>query len=169
MGLFLSRSFRTPAHLYPSSVSLFDPKAVSSSRPALGPCRRAQKLSKVGRRANLVACSALARPYLDSFEHDDTLGAVGVAIRGGARFRARINRATTLYPVGPRTRTMMQPCASAAKLRSGGPILFLGMTAMAQTGTRHLESSSATRHKRTGWAKTVGCLLRPPVIMRDAE
>jgi hypothetical protein len=24
---------------------------------------------------NLVACSALARPYLDSFEHDGTLGA----------------------------------------------------------------------------------------------
>jgi hypothetical protein len=39
---------------------------------------------------------------------------------------------------------MMQPCASAAKLRSGGPILFLGITAMAQTGTRHLEPSSAT-------------------------
>ena len=53
---------------------------------------------------------------------------------------------------------MMQPCASAAKLRSGGPILFLGITAMAQTGTRHLESSSATRHKRTDWAETVGCL-----------
>jgi hypothetical protein len=34
---------------------------------------------------------------------------------------------------------MMQPCASAAKLRSGGPILFLGITAMAQTGTRHLD------------------------------
>jgi hypothetical protein len=76
----------------------------------------------------------------------------------GARFRARINRATTLYPVGPRTRTMMQPCASAAKLRSGGPILFLGITARAQTGTRHLEPSSTTRHKRTDWAETVGCL-----------
>src|SRR5450631_4265613 len=30
---------------------------------------------------------------------------------------------------------MMQPCASAAKLRSGGPILPLGMTAMGQLGT----------------------------------
>ena len=53
----------------------------------------------------------------------------------GARFRARINRATTLYSVGPRTRTMMQPCASAAKLRGGGPILPLGMTAMSHLGT----------------------------------
>ena len=30
---------------------------------------------------------------------------------------------------------MMQPCASAAKLRGGGPILFLGTKAMAQAGT----------------------------------
>src|SRR6476660_2854488 len=30
---------------------------------------------------------------------------------------------------------MMQPCASAAKLRSGGPILPLGMTAMSHLGT----------------------------------
>jgi len=44
----------------------------------------------------------------------------------GARYRARFNRATTLYPVGPRTRTMMQSCASAAKLRGGGPILRNG-------------------------------------------
>src|SRR6266705_2876377 len=60
MGLYLSRSFGTPAHLYPSSVSLFDPKAVSSSRSALRPCRRAQELSKVGRRTNLAAFSAFA-------------------------------------------------------------------------------------------------------------
>ena len=30
---------------------------------------------------------------------------------------------------------MMQPCASAAKLRGGGPILPLGMTAMSHLGT----------------------------------
>ena len=41
---------------------------------------------KVGRRAKLAACSELARPYLDSFEHDGTLGAIGMTIRGGARF-----------------------------------------------------------------------------------
>ena len=45
----------------------------------------------------------------------------------GARVRARIYRATTLYSVGPRTRTMMQSCASVAKLRSGGPILCYGV------------------------------------------
>src|SRR6516164_8893491 len=45
----------------------------------------------------------------------------------GARVRARIYRATTLYSVGPRTRTMMQSYASVAKLRSGGPILCYGV------------------------------------------
>ena len=37
-------------------------------------------------------------------------------------------RATTLYSVDRRRfQTMMQPCASAAKLRSGGPILHHGL------------------------------------------
>ena len=44
---------------------------------------------KVGRRTNLATGSAVARPYLDSFEHDGTLGAIGMTIRGGARVRAR--------------------------------------------------------------------------------
>jgi hypothetical protein len=34
---------------------------------------------------------------------------------------------------------------------------------------RHLEPSSATRHKRKGWAETVGCLVRPSVMVRNAE
>jgi len=89
--------------------------------PQQGQGRRAQGAVKVGRRTNLSICFALARPYLDSFEHDGTLGAVGMTIGKGARFRARINRATTLYSVGPRTRTMMQSCASAAKLRAADP------------------------------------------------
>jgi hypothetical protein len=52
----------------------------------------------------------------------------------GARFRARFNRATTLYPAGPKTRTTMQSCASAAKLRSGGPILPVGVKAKGHVG-----------------------------------
>jgi hypothetical protein len=34
---------------------------------------------------------------------------------GSPLFRARVNRAATLYPAGPKTRTMMQPCASASE------------------------------------------------------
>ena len=37
---------------------------------------------KVGRRTNLSACSALARPDLDGSEHDGTLDAIGTTIRG---------------------------------------------------------------------------------------
>ena len=37
--------------------------------------------------------------------------------------------------------TMMQSCASAAKLRGGGPILSVGICAMSTAGSRHLGSS----------------------------
>jgi hypothetical protein len=53
---------------------------------------------------------------------------------------------------------MMQSYASAAKLRSGGPILLFGIESQGNTsGLRHLEPSSATRHQRTARAETVGC------------
>ena len=41
---------------------------------------------KVGRRTNLSECSGHARPHLDGSEHDGTLGAVGMAIRGELAF-----------------------------------------------------------------------------------
>jgi hypothetical protein len=69
----------------------------------------------------------IAKPHLDGFEQDGAAWCGRDDDQRGARFRARFNRATTLYPVGPRTRTMMQSCASAAKLRSGGPILPFGV------------------------------------------
>jgi hypothetical protein len=40
-------------------------------------------------------------------------------------------------------RTMMHTCASAARLRGGGPNLHNGMRAMVSAGPRHLEPSSA--------------------------
>ena len=70
----------------PSSVSLFDLKArFFGPDPSSLTSSRAGAV-KVGRRANLAACSELARPYLDSFEHDDTLGAIGMTIRGEPAF-----------------------------------------------------------------------------------
>jgi hypothetical protein len=127
MGLFLSRSSPERQIFCPSSVSLFDLKArfFVPTRGSLTSSRAGAV--KVGRRAKLAACSELARPYLDSFEHDGTLGAIGMTIRGEPALGRGISRATTLYSVGPRTRTMMQSCASAAKLRSGGPILLFGI------------------------------------------
>jgi hypothetical protein len=44
---------------------------------------------------------------------------------------------------------MMQSCASAAKLRGGGPILHSGLEAMGlASGHRHLGSSSAEPRRR---------------------
>ena len=53
-------------------------------------------------------------------------------------------RATPLYSVGHRDQTMMQSCASAAKLRGGGPILENGAKPWPVSGDRHLGSSAET-------------------------
>ena len=79
---------------------------VRSESPFLRPdpdFTHATRKRGVRRRTNLAACSALARPHLDGFEHDGTAGCGRDDDQRGARFRARFNRATTLYPVGPRT------------------------------------------------------------------
>src|SRR5258708_4214413 len=86
---------------------------------------------KIGRRTNLAACFALARPYLDGFEHDGTLNAVAMTIRGEPAFGARFNRATTLYPVGPRTRTMMHSSIRPAPRRTLFPFTTLCLSAKA--------------------------------------
>src|SRR6266404_8756134 len=86
MGLSLSRGSPEPQIFCPSSVSLFDLKArfFVPTRSSLTSSRAGAV--KVGRRAKLAACSELARPYLDSFEHDGTLGAIGMTIRGEPAF-----------------------------------------------------------------------------------
>jgi hypothetical protein len=63
---------------------------------------------------------------------------------------------------------MMQSCASAAKLRSGGPILPFGLKPRGVSGFRHLEPLSASRHERTR-PKLSGCLQRPPFIVPHAK
>ncbi len=74
------------AHLF-SIVSFF----VRSESRLFVPARTSLALAraeavKVGRRTNLATSSAVARPHLDSFEHDGTLGAIGMTIRGEPAF-----------------------------------------------------------------------------------
>ena len=77
----------------------------------------------------------------------------------GARLGARTNRATCLYSVGPLTRTMMQPCASAAKApRRRTHSTSRHKSHARDAGHHHLEPSSATRHKRANRAEIVMCL-----------
>jgi hypothetical protein len=84
-GFFLSRSSPERQIFCPSSVSLFDLKArfFVPTRGSLTSSRAGAV--KVGRHAD-AACSELARPYLDSSEHDGTLGAIGMTIRGEPGF-----------------------------------------------------------------------------------
>src|SRR5664279_1027431 len=128
-GAFLVKKFKqgSASFLFDLKVCFFVPTVVS-----LTPARA--EAVKVGRCTNLAAYFSLARPHLDGFEHDGTVWCGRDDDQRGARFRARFNRATTLYSAGPRTRTMMQSCASAAKLRSGGPILPVGTKAKGHAG-----------------------------------
>ena len=62
----------------------------------------------------------------------------------GSPHRGETDRAGNLVFGGsPWIRTMMHTCASAARLRGGGPNLHNGMRAMVSAGPRHLEPSSA--------------------------
>jgi hypothetical protein len=113
--------------------------------------------------------SAFARPHLDSFKHDGTLGAIEMTIRGEPAFGRDQSRHNLVFG-GCKNPTMMQLCASAAKLRDGGPILPFGMKAM----ETHRDPATSNHHRRprrkwTDWAETGGCLQRPPFMMRDAE
>ena len=154
MGLSLSRNLPGPRIFFLRRFLDLISKSVSSSRPASLRSMRAEAV-KIGRRTNLAACFALARPYLVGFEHDGTLNAVAMTIRGEPAFGARFNRATTLYPVGPRTRTMMQSCASAAKLRSGGPILPFGVRAKGRLGISPPRTVIGVPSQAYGQAETV--------------
>jgi hypothetical protein len=104
---------------------------------------------KVGRRSDLSTNSAASRPHLDGSEHGGRLGRLGwrttpdlcvcrvpdrMTMSRGARSQDSI-RCHNLVFGGRSARTMMHACASAAKLRGGGPILNSGMEAMAKRGT----------------------------------
>jgi len=97
---------------------------------------------KVGRRTNFTTGSAVARPHLDSFEHDGTLGAVGMTIRGEPAFRARI--------IAPRPcirwvqdRTMIAP-SPGAKSRAGPAAIAVAMRAIPSSRSPRPAPSSAS-------------------------
>ena len=83
-------------------LSLFDLKA-----PFLRPDPTA-RVAGARRSGQGWRVSATAGLVLDGFEHDGTLGVVGMTIGGEPACGARKDRATSLYSVGAKTRTMMQ-------------------------------------------------------------
>ena len=61
--------------------------------------------------------------------------------RGARHWGASSRRKQTVCGRSVWILTMMQSCASAAKLRAAGPILAVGICAMSAAGSRHLGSS----------------------------
>src|SRR5258705_986967 len=127
MGFSLSSGFRAAislsCYLDRFLCSIWNP--VSSPRPAVLQKPTRAGAVKVGRRTTFPRPLPLARPYLDSSEHGGTLDAVGMTIRGGARFRSRGSIAP--HPCMrwiQGIRTMMQIYASAARLRTSGAQSF---------------------------------------------
>src|SRR5262245_53016607 len=170
MGLFLSRSFSRAAHLS-SFVSFF----VRSESPFLRP--DPPQRQAVARRS-CQGWSPLRRPPaglgLDSSEHGGTIecsraGSARRRSEGSPRSGADLSRHNLVFggSKDPNHDAVMRIGSEAPRQRTHS--LLRRDKPWSPSGHHHLEPSSATHHKRTGWAKTVGCLLRAPVIVRDAE
>ena len=98
-GAFVVKEFAKEQNFCPSSRFLFDLKDGSSLDP---------HFARVDARSMLTVAPTLRHaPPLPG--HTLTASRATARLRGrdndqrGARYRARVNRATTLYPVGPRT------------------------------------------------------------------
>ena len=117
-GFFCQGVRQCNACFCPSSVSLFDLKArffVSDRKPSRAGAVKAGRLFGGHPQGLALTVPSTAAPS----------NAVGLGQQDddqrGARIRARIYRATTLYSVGPRTRTMMQSCASVRSSEAADP------------------------------------------------
>ena len=102
-GVFFVKGVPQGSYPFSSSVSLFDPKA-----RFLVPTTRWLSRRRAQEQSGLAALAATGRLGLDGSESAGTLRRVGMTIGGEPACRARIDRAASLYSVGPETRTMMQ-------------------------------------------------------------
>ena len=116
MGLFCQEVSAERRIFFPSSVSLFGMKAcffVSDPKPSRAGAVKAGPGDQPQGLALTVPSTAAPSNAVGLGQQDDD--------QRGARVRARIYRATTLYSVGPRTRTMMQSCASVRSSEAADP------------------------------------------------
>jgi hypothetical protein len=106
VGYHAASGLKTPDNITLLPLPSYSPELVWGPSLSRAQC----KLSSYGSRAVIWRSAVIVR----------------VAIRGELAI-VRDHRATNLYSVGSyRNWTMMQPCASAAKLRGSGPILNRG-------------------------------------------
>ena len=156
-----------PAHLL-SFISFFVRSESRSFVPTrASPSRRAQELSRLAVAPTSWHAPPLPGHTLTASSTTARLVRPGWRSEGSSLSGADQSRHNLVSggPKDPIHDAAMRIGSEAPKRRTH----FLGITAMAQTGTRHLEPSSATRHKRTDWAETVGCLQQPPFIASGAE
>ena len=128
---------------------------VSSPRPAVSQSRRAQELSRLAVAPTLRHTVALPGHTLTASSTTACLMRSGRRSEGSLPAGRGSSRHDLVFG-GSRTRTMMHSCASAAKLRGGGPILFPGMKA--KGGNRDPATSNRHRHPlalEAGRAETV--------------
>ena len=143
MGLRESSAYFRHFTFFPSPKFLCPIwKPVSSLRSTSGR-RRAQELSRLAVAPTLPCAAIVARPCLESSEHAGSMMMVGITFEGSPRVAHECSCGVLVFG-GPKTRTMMQSCASAAKLRGGGPILFHGIRAMGD----QRDTATSNRHRR---------------------
>jgi hypothetical protein len=143
----------------------------TSPRPDLIlPGRCAERLSRVAEGHRAATC-------LDGCEHSARLARSGHVRRVPARsdrqrrrYRGelaigRASRATNLYSADLRVDTTMQSCASAAKLRGGGPILNRGAKAIVQRRV----AATSVRHLQPSFNATPGCSNSMARLRRRAK
>src|SRR5215831_4258612 len=126
---------------------------ISSSRPAFARLLRGAAV-KGGRRPSrsdlpLTAASTAA----DLRDRGGLCLATGTIPRGSSPSCAQIARHELVFGRSVRIATMMQSCASAAKLREGGPILNRG----ARTIVQHRVAATSVHQLRPGIDMTLGC------------
>ena len=142
MGPFLSSGFRA-GHIV--LIGFFVRPGVPFLRPDPQYCKPTRAGAvKVGRRPNLAAYSALARPYLDSFEDDGTLSAVGMTIRGEPAFLGADQiapRPCIRWVQDPNHDALMRIGGEAPRRRTHS--FSRHESQGGRSGPRHLEPSSA--------------------------
>jgi hypothetical protein len=118
----------------------------------------ARRSSQGWRHAILRHASAFARRHTLTAPSTTALLLRSYDDQRGARFRARIIRATALYPVGPKKPNHdadMRIGSEAPRRRTHSSSRHNSHES--HSGPRHLEPSSAIYHKRNAWAEN--CVL----------
>src|SRR5208337_680102 len=144
-----------------SGISLFDWRQdIFSSRPGFRSALRAVAV-KGGRRPSRsdlpLTVASTATDLLSRATRACRVPACSVSttatIPRGARHRARIARHELVFGRSGGIATTMQSCASAAKLRGGGPILNRGAKAIVQ----YRGAAASVRHLQPSVNLTLGC------------